>query len=52
MLLNIKKVKVHPIERRFYDLENFRKKLIVEEKLFVINTSGETKYNSDDFQNL
>jgi len=50
--LNIKKRKVHIIPRRFIDLEELRKNIDLNIELFVINTSGEDKYNENDFQNL
>ena len=50
--LNIKKRKVHSIPRRFIDLVELRKNVNLNIELFVINTSGEDKYNDTDFKNL
>jgi len=50
--LNIKKGKVHTIPRKFYDLSQLKKRIDLNFELFVINTSGENKYNNSEFQNL
>ena len=50
--LNIKNRKVHTIPRKFIDLLDLRKKFDLNIELFVINTSGENKYNDNDFANL
>ena len=51
-VLNAKKGKVHSIKRKFYDLSQMRKKISFNYDLFVINTSGDKKYDNNDFQNL
>ena len=51
-VLNAKKGKVHSIKRKFYDLSQMRKKISFDYDLFVINTSGDKKYDNNDFQNL
>ena len=51
-VLNIKKGKVHTIPRKFYDLSQLKKRIDLNFELFVINTSGENKYNNSEFQNL
>ena len=51
-ILNTKNRKVHTIPRKFLDLMDLRKKFDLNIELFVINTSGENKYNDNDFANL
>ena len=48
-LLNIKKRKVHIIPRKFIDLRDLKKNKNLDIELFVINTSGEIKYNQTEF---
>ena len=50
--LNVKKGKVHIIPRKFFDLLDMKKKIDLDVELFVINTSGENKYNNLDFHLL
>ena len=50
--LNIKNRKVHTIPRKFIDLLDLRIKFDLNIELFVINTSGENKYDDNDFANL
>jgi len=50
--LNIKKRKVNIIPRYFYDLKDLRKITNIDFELFVINTSGENKYDKSDFKRL
>ena len=51
-LINVKNRKARAISRKFCDLLNLRKTTRIDQELFVINTSGEGKYNDQDFQNL
>jgi hypothetical protein len=47
--LNIKKRKVNPIKRKFIDLRDLPKNQNLDIELFVINKSGENKYEEKEY---